>query len=228
MTPARPAEAPARVPAWVPLLWLGLCHVGCPSRPPPVRAHTDAAPAIAAPAAPVAMYGPPPPTRAATRLRMPPREDTPCSTEADCPGGLCFNAGLDAQYSSAFRDCPDGQAWRAGRRLNTCVRPGCRSDTDCASGERCAEAQMLPFPQRVCLPAACRTHLDCRARRLGQCVAFVVGTRCEHGGWGCSYPGDPCAPHDLERRCPAVAGQIAYCVPREGRFRCVTEAPPMP
>lgn len=220
MTPPRALRDPIVLVAALGVL--GACP-GRPARPP---SPSDAGPALDAPGP--SAYGPPLPTRARATLHIPPAEDTPCTAEADCRGGLCFTADLEAQYSSAFRDCPDGQAWRARRRLNTCVRPSCRADADCPEGERCAAAQMLPFPQRVCIPAGCRSHADCRERRMGQCLAYVVGTRCEHGGWACAYPGDPCAPGDLERRCPPVAGRIAYCVPRGGRFRCVAEEPPPP
>jgi hypothetical protein len=220
MTPRRAATSLRRA------LLGALALSACPARPqprPPAPADAPAAPTRPAPD-----YGPPTPQRALPRLRIPPGEDTPCTRDEDCRGGMCFTATLEAQYSRVFRDCPEGQAWRAQRRLNTCVRPACRSDADCPTQERCADIQMLPFPQRVCVPAGCRSAADCRARRLGQCLAYVAGTRCEHGGWACAYPGDPCAPQNLERRCTASPGRIAYCVPREGRFRCVEEEPPPP
>ena len=99
--------------------------------------------------------GPPP-----SSIPMPPGTDILCFTDAECPGGYCFTSGMEAQYSRVFRDCPDGRAWRATHRLNTCLQPGCRNDGECPPGHRCADTQMLPFPQRACVPATCRTQWD--------------------------------------------------------------------
>lgn len=166
--------------------------------------------------------GPPP-----SSIPMPPGTETPCATDEQCPGGgYCFTEGMEAQYSRVFRDCPDGRAWRATHRVGTCLRAGCQADEECAAGQRCADIQMLPFPQRACVPATCRTMWDCRRQRFGRCVEYVSGAQCTIGGWACSYPGDPCAPQDHARLCPPRAGMIARCVPRNGRFGCVYEPPP--
>jgi hypothetical protein len=167
--------------------------------------------------------GPPP-----SSIPMPPGTDILCLTDAECPDGYCFTSGMEAQYSRVFRDCPDGRAWRATHRLNTCLRAGCRSDAECPPGNRCADIQMLPFPQRACVPATCRTQWDCRRRRLGRCVEYISGMQCTPGGWACAYPGDECAPQDHTRLCPPQDGMIARCVPRNGRFGCVYEPPPAP
>lgn len=167
--------------------------------------------------------GPPP-----SSIPMPPGTDILCLTDAECPDGYCFTSGMEAQYSRVFRDCPDGRAWRATHRLNTCLRAGCRSDAECPPGNRCADIQMLPFPQRACVPATCRTQWDCRRRRLGRCVEYISGMQCTPGGWACAYPGDECAPQDHTRLCPPQEGMIARCVPRNGRFGCVYEPPPAP
>lgn len=173
-------------------------------------------------------YGPPAPRDPPPTIAIPAPTEEPCRTDADCGGAWCFTPELDAQYSRVFRDCVNGRAWRARRRLYTCIRPGCVRDADCPQGQRCGDVQMLPFPQRACLPAGCASASQCRARPRGQCVQYVTGTHCEHGGWACSYESDPCAPRDVDRRCPSQPGMIAYCVPRDGRFRCVYEGAPPP
>ncbi len=153
-------------------------------------------------------------------------EGRPCTTDDDCPSGRCFNDNLEAQYSRALRDCADARAWRAGRRLGTCVVDACARDADCPAGQRCGTAQMVPFPQRVCLPAGCRTPGLCAAHgRFGQCYPYLAGRPCEHGGWACSFPDDACSPAEATRRCRPVDGHIAYCIPVNGRFRCVRDAP---
>ncbi|MDB4928437.1 MAG: hypothetical protein JWM10_921 [Myxococcaceae bacterium] len=167
--------------------------------------------------------GPPP-----SSIPMPPGTDILCFTDVECPGGYCFTSGMEAQYSRVFRDCPDGRAWRATHRVNTCLRAGCQSDAECPPGNRCADVQMLPFPQRACVPATCRTQWDCRRGRLGRCLEYVSGAQCTIGGWACSYPGDACAPQNYARLCPPRPGMIARCVPRNGRFGCVYEPPPAP
>ena len=164
----------------------------------------------------------------ASSIPIPPGTDEPCATDADCPNGFCFTPGMEAQFSRVFRDCQDGQAWRATHRLNTCFRAACTTDEECPPGNRCADIQMLPFPQRACVPATCHTMWDCRRGRFGQCREYVSGRQCSVGGWACSYPSDPCAPQDYARLCPPHAGMIARCVPRNGRFGCVYEPPPSP
>lgn len=161
-------------------------------------------------------------------IPIPQGEDTPCNTDADCPRGYCFTEELEAQFSRAFRDCENGRLWRARHRLHTCIHPACTADSECPAGHRCADSHMAPFPQRVCLPAGCMNPFQCNRFSGGTCATYVVGTHCEHGGWNCSYPSDTCAPHDISRRCPPQSGMIGYCVPREGRFRCVYESPPPP
>lgn len=182
-------------------------------------------------AAPAARHwnGPARPPTPTASLRIPNGEQTRCTTDAECgPGGECFTEGLDALYSGMFRDCGDGQVWRARHGLHTCIHPDCTRDEDCPRDERCAERQMLPFPQRVCVPAGCQSDMDCRHPRLGVCTRYVGGVHCEHGGWACAWPNDECAPGVPERRCQAPRGQLAYCVPRGGRFRCVVAAPESP
>jgi hypothetical protein len=153
-------------------------------------------------------------------------EGQPCAEDRDCPSGRCFNEGLEAQYSRTLRDCPDARAWRDGRRLGTCVVDDCARDSDCPAGQRCATPQMLPFPQRVCLPASCRGAGVCAGfGRVGQCFPYLAGRPCEHGGWACSFPDDACSPVEVGRRCRPVGGHIAYCIPVRGRFRCVRESP---
>jgi hypothetical protein len=153
-------------------------------------------------------------------------EGPPCVTNEDCPSRLCFNANLEAQYSRALRDCPDARGWRAGRRLGTCVVDACARDADCPAGQRCGSTQMVPFPQRTCLPAGCRTPGICTAHgRVGQCFPYLAGRPCEHGGWACSFPDDECSPVEAARRCRATDGHIAYCIPVRGTFRCVHDAP---
>jgi hypothetical protein len=161
-------------------------------------------------------------------VRIPQGDEVPCSTDADCRPGQCFTAELEGRYSAMFRDCTDGTLWRERHRLGTCVRPECRGDGDCPPSARCADVQMLPFPQRVCMPAQCRGDGDCRAHGRGVCTHYLRGRRCEHGGWACAYPSDECYPPDPFRRCTAPRGMIAWCVPRQGRFRCVVEPPPPP
>lgn len=192
------------------------------------RARVDAGRATSPAPRESARYGPPVPREAPPTIPIPEATGGPCRTDADCRGGLCFTPELDAQYSRVFRDCADGRAWRSRRRLYTCLPPGCAVDGDCPRGHRCGDVQMVPFPQRACVPAGCASAADCRARPRGQCVQYVAGAPCEHGGWGCSYESDPCAPRDVDRRCPPAPGMIAYCAPRGGRFRCVYEgaAPP--
>jgi len=182
--------------------------------------HRDAGPADTG-LVEVVDAGPPP-----SSIPMPPATTTACETDAQCPDGYCFTAGMEAQYSRVFRDCPDGRAWRATHPVNTCLRAGCQADDQCPTGHRCADVQMLPFPQRACVPATCRTQWDCRRQRFGRCVEYVSGAQCTIGGWACAYPSDPCAPQDHTRLCPARPGMIARCVPRNGRFGCVYEPPP--
>ncbi|MEZ4411187.1 MAG: hypothetical protein R3A52_32610 [Polyangiales bacterium] len=174
--------------------------------------------------------GPPTPPPARPTVRIPDGTDEHCTTDAECRGGYCFTPELEAQYSRVFRDCPDGQAWRARHQLNTCIRAACQSDAACPEGERCADIQMLPFPQRACIPAGCRQWSDCRRRggAMGTCVSYVAGLFCQTGGWACSFPGDECAPNNLQRRCVAPEGETAVCVPQNGRFRCVNQSPPTP
>jgi len=149
-------------------------------------------------------------------------EGRPCASDEDCPSGRCFNANLEAQYSRALRDCPDARAWRMGRRLGTCVVDACARDADCPAGRRCGTPQMVPFPERVCLPTNCRGPGICAAHgRIGQCYPYLAGRPCEHGGWACSFPDDECSPAEVARRCRPVDGHIAYCIPVRGRFRCV-------
>lgn len=183
---------------------------------------------VEAPPRPVS--GPPRAPPARPTVRIPPGSTERCTTDSDCRGGYCFTAELEAQYSRVFRDCADGQAWRAEHQLNTCIRAACQSDAQCPDGERCADIQMLPFPQRACIPSQCRGWADCHRRggAMGQCVSYVAGLFCQTGGWACSYPSDPCAPNNLQRRCVAPPGQVAVCVPQHGRFRCVNQAPPAP
>ena len=113
-------------------------------------------------------------------------------------------------------------------RVGTCLPPACNDDRDCARDERCADPQMLPFPQRICLPAHCRGDWECRRAPFGRCLRYPAVPQCEHGGWACSWPVDPCAPNDPDRHCYAPRGMISYCIPRDGRFRCVTEPAPTP
>lgn len=150
-----------------------------------------------------------------------------CATNDECASGLCFNAALEAQYSRVLRDCDDARTWRDGRRANTCVVDACRADGDCPDGTRCGTARMVPFPQRICLRAWCRSDVDCIAHgRIGQCVPYLAGRPCEHGGWSCVYPDDPCSPVEATRRCRPVDGVIAYCIPVDKRFQCVAENAP--
>lgn len=149
-------------------------------------------------------------------------------SDADCRDGICLTPAIDAQYSRVFRDCTNGRVWRERHRLYTCVFAGCATDQDCPLGQRCGEAAMVPFPQRACVPAGCRSAMDCRAHARGQCVAFVAAAHCEVGGWACSYETDECAPRDVSRRCPMRPGVIVRCVPVRGRFRCVEEGAQLP
>ncbi len=169
-----------------------------------------------------------------------PRDDTPdvtadacddaptrggCMVDEDCPGGQrCFNENLEAQYSRVFRDCEVAQAWKDEHPYGTCIRDACDDDLDCPSTRRCGQLPMVPFPARACLPATCRWDAQCRRGSvLGQCASYLAGRPCEAGGWHCVFPDDPCSPIDPARRCRPVDGVIAYCVPVNGRFRCVTE-----
>jgi hypothetical protein len=148
-----------------------------------------------------------------------------CMADEDCPGEQrCFNENLEAQYSRVFRDCEVAQAWKDEHPYGTCIRDACDDDLDCPSTRRCGQLPMVPFPARACLPATCRWDAQCRRGSVfGQCASYLAGRPCEAGGWHCVFPDDPCSPIDPARRCRPVDGVIAYCVPVNGRFRCVTE-----
>ncbi len=157
----------------------------------------------------------------------------PCVTDQDCrglgrPGARCFTPGLAAQYTQAFNDCAAGSSWRGQHEPGTCVFDECRPD-DAPSGDTCGESlrcgtlDMVPFPQRVCVPASCRGDYECRRHPIGRCASFLNAGRCMPGGWACSYPSDPCVPRDPHRMCPVVPGMLNYCAPRNGRFSCVQE-----
>ncbi len=180
-------------------------------------------------AVPTAAYGPPRPPNTVPTVQIFPGEDVLCRTDSDCPDhGYCFTPEVEARYSQAFRDCSDAQAWRNAHAIHRCFHHRCTSDADCPRTQRCAESNMLPFPQRECIDTPCRGFMDCRATRLGACVSYLAGRQCEHGGWACAYPTDECFPGDPSRRCVSPPGQIAYCIPVRGRFRCVNQAPPPP
>jgi hypothetical protein len=156
----------------------------------------------------------------------------PCAEDADCRGagrhGHCFTAGLAAQYTQAFHDCEAGARWRAAHAPGTCVFDECTDETarggdGCPPGRRCGTLDMVPFPQRVCLDAACDSDVACRREGGGRCASYLAAGRCRPGGWACSYPHDPCAPRDAERMCPVHPGLLPFCAPRDGRFRCVDE-----
>lgn len=160
----------------------------------------------------------------------------PCTTDADCrePGrrGRCFTEALDAQYTQAFRDCPEGRAWREAHRPGTCVFDECNDrngpgEDGCGPGRRCGTLDMVPFPQRVCVVAECTSDRQCRRQAGGRCASYLAGGRCVPGGWACSYPSDPCAPRDPHRMCPVRPGVLSFCAPRGGRFQCV-EQPAVP
>ncbi len=158
-------------------------------------------------------------------------ESHECEHDEDCARrgrrGRCFSRGLLAQYTQAFRDCPEGRAWRDTHAVGTCVYDECRDDgpsgDTCAAGTRCAMLEMVPFPRRVCTTAQCTSDRECRHSGLGTCAAYLAGGRCARGGWSCSYPRDVCAPRDPVRMCPVRPGLIAFCAPRDGRFTCVDE-----
>lgn len=172
--------------------------------------------------------GPPAPEAPRATIPIPAASTTSCQSDADCRHGVCFTPALDAQYSRVFRDCVNGQAWRASHQLFTCIFAGCTSDSECPAGMRCGEPSMVPFPQRACVPASCRSAMDCRLHVRGQCLAYVAAAHCEPGGWACAYENDECAPRDVSRRCPMRPGVISRCVPSRGRFRCVQEGAPLP
>ena len=156
-----------------------------------------------------------------------------CTTDADCrgigfPGAHCFTPSLAAQYTQAFHDCAAGSSWRGQHEPGTCLFDECRPDDapagdTCGEGLRCGTLDMVPFPQRVCVPASCRSDFDCRRHPGGRCASFFNAGRCLPGGWACSYPGDPCGPRDPHRMCPVVPGMLNYCAPRNGRFSCVQD-----
>ncbi len=150
-----------------------------------------------------------------------------CEVDEDCPGvERCFNEALEAQYSRVFHECAVARQWKAAHPLGRCFRPACTADDQCPTGQRCGQAPMVPFPDRACLRATCRWDAQChRGSVLGHCAPYQAGRPCEQGGWSCVYPDDPCSPIDPARRCRPVDGVIAYCVPVNGRFRCVTEDP---
>lgn len=150
-----------------------------------------------------------------------------CEHDEDCPGvERCFNEALEAQYSRVFRDCDVARAWKAAHPTGQCFRPACTVDDQCPTGQRCGQAPMVPFPDRACLRAECRWDAQCRRGSVfGQCAPYQAGRPCEQGGWHCVFPEDPCSPIDPARRCRPVDGVIAYCVPVNGHFRCVTEEP---
>ena len=167
-----------------------------------------------------------------------------CVDDSDCrpPGrgvfhsGRCFTAGIAAQYTQAFRDCPDGRTWRDTHSPGTCVIDECRDSTarggdTCGPGRRCGTLDMVPFPQRVCVSAQCENDFQCRREVFGRCAGYIAGGRCQRGGWACSYPSDACAPRDSVRMCPVQSGMLGICSPQGGRFACVQEpviAPPAP
>lgn len=157
----------------------------------------------------------------------------PCVSDVDCrglgrPGARCFTPALAAQYTQAFNDCAGGSGWRAQHTPGTCVFDECRPDDTpggdtCGLALRCSTLDMIPFPQRVCVPSTCRNDFECRRHPLGRCASFLNAGRCMPGGWACSYPSDPCIPRDPHRMCPVVPGMLNYCAPRNGRFSCVQE-----
>ncbi len=164
---------------------------------------------------------------AAQTVPIPVRPGRACITNDECPSGYCFDANLEAQYSRVLHDCPEARAWREGMRRGTCVVPLCTRDEECPRGERCGSVLMSPVPVRMCVRAACRWDADCYAHgRVGQCVPFMAGRSCEHGGWGCVYADDPCSPVEVARRCRPRDGVIHYCIPVGGRFRCVPDPTP--
>lgn len=158
-----------------------------------------------------------------------------CVVDSDCrpPGrgvffGRCFTPGMAAQYTQAFRDCPEGRAWRDTHSPGTCVIDECRDSTarggdTCGPGRRCGTLDMVPFPQRVCVSATCENDLQCRREVFGRCAGYIAAGHCQRGGWACSYPSDPCAPRDSVRMCPVQTGMLGFCSPQAGRFSCVQE-----
>jgi hypothetical protein len=151
----------------------------------------------------------------------------PCQSSNDCrlPGrrGRCFTQGYSAQYTQSFQSCPEAGAWREQHEPGTCVFDECTDDSSCESGTRCATLDMMPYPQRVCVPSECSRSSDCRLHGGGTCRAYVSSGRCRPGGWACNYPSDPCSPGNPRKRCPYQRGFIGFCVPREGHFTCVQE-----
>jgi hypothetical protein len=193
---------------------LALCRTGSRSRSPdrPPRALSDAAPA-------------------ATDATATPAANT-CTEDSDCHEGAhhgrCFTPGLAAQYTQAFRDCPEASRWRASHSPGTCIYDQCREETErhpdsCPAGQRCGTLDMNPFPQRVCVTSACTSDSQCRREIGGHCASYLSAGHCIHGGWACSYPHDPCAPRDGERMCPVHPRFVPFCAPRNGRFACVDE-----
>jgi hypothetical protein len=156
-----------------------------------------------------------------------------CTSDSECratgrPGAHCFTAAMAAQYTQAFHDCAAGSSWRAQHEPGTCVFDECRPDDapggdTCGDGLRCGTLDMVPFPQRVCVPASCHGDYECRRHPGGRCASFFNAGRCLPGGWACSYATDPCIPRDPRHMCPVVPGMLNYCAPRNGRFSCVQE-----
>lgn len=217
---------------FAPLVTLLAALTACPRReaPPAPTAAPQTAPAASPTPGPLRDASAPreAPRDAATPARDAAVDGTRCTSDDDCDGDHCFNENLEAQYSRVLRDCANTRAWRDAHPLNTCVRPQCRDDGDCPDGHRCGTPPMSPFPERICVPAPCRWDVQCRRGSVfGRCAPYS-GRSCERGGWHCVFPSDECSPEDFARRCRPRDGEIAYCVPVNGRFRCVTDAPAQP
>lgn len=108
----------------------------------------------------------------------------PCTTHADCPGGLCiFSTGTCAPSCEpdACPTCSPGSVCQ-GCATSSCpacddcraaclpVQPGeCDDDDPCPAGQVCL------FQQRVCA-AACKTDSDCGG--FSTCVGCATGSCC--------------------------------------------------
>jgi hypothetical protein len=161
----------------------------------------------------------------ANTLEIPVMEGGPCTVDDQCASTHCFNQAEEAQYSRALQVCASARRWRQRRHLGTCTLAACDRDSQCPQNQRCGTWLMVPVPQRMCLPAGCRSDVECPREDggYGRCVPYLAGRTCEPGGWNCSYPEDQCDPTSPTRRCHSQNGTIAYCIPVDGRFQCVNE-----
>lgn len=146
----------------------------------------------------------------------------PCSSSADCGGGLqCLDRVCEARCLHHV-DCGDGYTCADGEcHMVDAVGGGpCDSELECGPGLTCRLKPVLARPLGTCQPhtsgsvpgATCATDLDCRggACALGHCLELCAEeSECQRG-WTCA--GVPRITDDAA----LWRGDFAACLPDSG------------